>query len=403
MSQFETSPFQEAHRPHMIGDPDDFSHSLRVPRLQSARFDSRSSIASIPLDISPYFFYGPREIPLSLRNPARADIKTSFMSILKFETSFFAESELDLTPFVGDVSLKWEADRLAIANAPYLFYDEHGTSISNQDLFGRRAETALRFSNIAPNALLLVRLRNEAQVRPALWTELIEPARATMRYIYSCMVNTDRYLRPLLEYAIAGDCEIVSVCGGKDGPELRVLTPGVPSYTAARFVDVSGPVPLVFLRAVAWADDKVAAGLGHFLDRRIATASLPGIITDGKFVGSGKYTPIEYGRRLRKILAALLGIGLLERCKEDGAVILTSAGTRLLDVLPPRMFDPDARLRWSDPETDLIALEHVEASERWLRSFYGEMRKVARRHCASPRFSNDVTVEFLEALDENDA
>lgn len=369
-----------------------------MPRLQSARFDSRSSVASAPLDISPYLFCGPREIPLSLRNPARADIKTSFMSLLKFETDFFAESELDLAPFVGDVSLKWEVDRLAIANAPYLFYDEHETSISSNFLFFGRAETALRFSNIAPNALLLVRLRGEAQVRPALWSELIEPARPTIRHIYSSMVNTDRYLRPLLEHAIGNECEIVSVFGGDGGPELRIHVPSVPGYKTAKIMDVTGAPPLIVLRAVARAEDEVATALGRFLDRNVGTVSLPGIIIDGKLVGSGKYTPIPYGRRLRDILSALLGIGLLERCKEDGAVILTSAGARLLDLLPPRMFDPDARLRWSDPETDLILPEHAEASERWLRSFYGEMRKIALRHCVRTKSSDNITLELLEML-----
>jgi hypothetical protein len=409
MSQYKTtprprhqldSPEKAAHLSYgVFGSAGDFEPLIQTPYFRPARpFSNCSSISHVPLDISPDWFSGTRELPLALCNLAPVNTKTSFESLIKLQTDFFAESELDLPPFVGDFPLKWEVDRLEIASAPYLFYDEHGTTVAENVLLSRRAETALRFSNLAPNAVLLVRLRGEDHARTALWNDLITPARPTFRLVNSCMVNSDRYLRPLLEYAIGGGCEVISVCGGKSGPELRVLQSGVSGYKAAQLLDISGSTPLLVLRAVSSLDDALAVAVGRFLDKQAATVTLPGIITDNKFVGSGKYTPIEYGEPLRGILSALIGIGLLERCANDGAVIVTEAGARLLFVLTPRLFDPDARLRWSDPATDLLRPEHAEASERWVQNFYGEMRSVAIRHCRRTSSSDNIALELLDML-----
>jgi hypothetical protein len=309
---------------------------------------------------------------------------------------FFAEDDeiTDLQPFVGGLSLKWEVDSLDTANAPFLFYDEHGSSVPANVLLYRRAEAALRYSSIAPNTLLIVRLRGEQTARPALWKELIDPALPTFRYVDSCIVNTDRYLRPLLEYAIGGGCEVTTVCGGRYGPELRVLFPGTEGYRKANLMDVAGSTPLLVLRAIGHAEDEVALALGRFLDRTTSSPTLPGILVDGKLVGSGKYAPIDYRQPLKEILNGLTGLGLVERCPESGAVILGTAGARLLDVLTPRMFDPDARLRWIDPETDMIRPEHAEASERWLRGFYGELRRIAKRRTRA----RNITLELLDML-----
>jgi hypothetical protein len=160
-------------------------------------------------------------------------------------------------------------------------------------------------------------------------------------------------------------------------------------------MDVAGSTPLLVLRAIGHAEDEVALALGHFLDRTTSRPTLPGILVDGKLVGSGKYAPIDYRQPLKEIINGLTGLGLVERCPESGAVILETAGARLLEVLTPRMFDPDARLRWIDTETDMIRPEHAEASERWLRGFYGELRRIAKRHCTRPR---NITLELLDML-----
>ncbi|MCV9964120.1 hypothetical protein OIU34_19750 [Pararhizobium sp. BT-229] len=388
----ETTTF---HGPDYFYGPGDYSYPSPF-----------AASSPVPLDISPSWFTGPREFPAALRGPIKhVPVKTSFASLLQFQMDFFADpdTEMDLQPFVGDLPLKWEVDSLDIANATFLFYDEHGSFVPANVLLYRRAETALRFSKTAPDTLLLVRLRGENVARPALWSELIDPALPTFRYIDSCMVNTDRYLRPLLEYAIGGGCEVVTVCGGNCGPELRVFRSGVTGYQKANLLDICGSTPLLTLRAISRADDDISETLGRFLDREEVSVSLPNVMHDGKLVGSGKYTPIEYGRSVREILTALIGIGLLERCDKDGSVILTASGARLLDVLPPRMFDPDARLRWMDPATDLILPEHAEASERWLRNFYGEMRKVALRHCDRARSSHNIELELLDMLIQHDS
>lgn len=394
----------EATPGQSLQDLDDFSRlfSSAPSRVQPwTPSSARSTAAPAPLDISPSWFSGPREVPAALRGPIHVPATTSFVSLLQLRKDFFADADdeiMDLQPFVGDVSLKWEVDSLDIVNAPYLFYDEHGSFAPANVLLYRRAETALRYSSIAPNALLIVRLRGEQEARPALWSELIDPAIPTFRYVDSCMVNTDRYLRPLLEYAIGGGCEVTTVCGGKYGPELRVLLPGADGYRKANLMDIAGSTPLLVLRAIGQADDEVAESLGRFQDRTDQSPSLPGIIADGKLVGSGKYTPIEYRQPLREILNGLRGLGLIRRCPESGAIILGEAGARLLDVLTPRIFDSDARLRWIDPETDLFQPEHADASERWLRSFYGELRKVALRHCGHPRSSSNIALELLDML-----
>jgi hypothetical protein len=327
----------------------------------------------------------------------------SFASLLKLPNEFFIfeEEKVQLQPFVGDVSLKTELESLDITNAPYLFYDEHGANLPANTRGYIRAETALRYSTIAPHVLLVVRFEDEEHARPAIWSELINPAIPTFRYLNSCIVNTDRYLKPLLEYAIGGGCKITTVCGGGGGPEFRVTGLQDEVQRKAFVMDVAGAQPLMILRAIGLADDAVATTLGYrysysFDQTRLPlNLTLPGVFADGKLVGSGKYHPIKYHERTIEILSGLLALGLVRRCPDSYAIILTAAGARLLDVLTPRMFDPDDRLRWFDTATDLIKPEHAEASERWVRAFYGEMRRIALRVRGPER---EETTSYLQDL-----
>jgi hypothetical protein len=347
-------------------------------------------------------------IPDSLRHIGpltHAPFKPSFIESLARENDFFAPiyGEVDSEPFVGDIVLDWDVSRHDIVSAPFLFYDEHGSGLSMDALISQRGEIATRIGSLAPNTLLLVRLMGEEHVRASSWKELLAPILPTHRYICSSLVNSERYLGPLLQAAIGEECDVLVTWGGRSGPELRVAISTEKDLRRAPLIDLAGSTPFNLLRAVAGAEDDEATALAQFLDGKIATVSLGTFVRDNFLVGSGKYKPLPYKGKLKRMLKALINLGLALRDECTDAIVISDAGARLLDILPYRLFDPDMRLRWFDPVTDLIKPEYAEASERWLRSYYGIMRKTALRHVANPEgeFGEPLTDEFFAPLYED--
>lgn len=369
--------------------------------------------AAVPVDISPNWFSAERRIPASLRNVriAHAPFKGSFVADLEIKIDFFGsrDEEVIREPFVGDIVLKWDASRRDIVDAPFLFYDEHGSGASSDKLIDRRSQIGTRLRDIAPNTLLLVRLMGDEDVRVSTWQELLEPVLPTHRLIYSILVNTERYLGPLLANAIGSDCEVEVAWGESGGPEFRVHIPKAPDYRSAPLLDIAGSTPFIVLKSIAEADDQEGQAIAQFLQGQCDTVSIGNFIHDNMLVGSCKYPAVKYKGKLKRMLKALCNLGLVVQCDQSEAIVISDAGARLLDILPQRLFDPDMRLRWFDPVTDLIRPEHAEASERWLRSYYGIMRKAALRHgvrtdhgvLTEPEFGEPLTSELLDLLIED--
>lgn len=358
----------------------------------------------LPINISP----ASGGVPESLQHLGpitHAPFKTSFASSVAKVNDFFGnpDDEVELEPFVGDVVLHWDVSRHDIISAPFLLYDEHGSGPSMDALISERGEIATRISSLAPNTLLLVRLMGEQHVRVSSWQELLAPILPTNRHIYSHLVNAERYLGPLLQTAIGDACEVWVTWGGSSGPEFRVALPTAPAIRSAPLLDLIGSTPFNLLKALSRADDDEATALAQFVDGNITMVSLGDFVRDNYLVGTGKYQPLEYNGKLKQMLKALINLGLVLRDEKTDGVVISDAGARLLDILPYRLLDPDMRLRWFDPVTDLIKPEHAEASERWLRSYYGVMRKAALRHGVRPKYGFDVplTEEMLNTLIED--
>jgi hypothetical protein len=362
----------------------------------------------VPVNITPGVALENRGVPEPLQyigTIAHAPFKASFVKSLVRENDFFGipEDEDELEPFVGDSVLQWDVSRHDIVNAPFLLYDEHGSGLSDDARIAVRGEIAARVRSIAPNTLLLVRLIGESDVRVSSWQELLAPSLPTHRFIYSILVNSERYLGPLLEAALGEECDVRVTWGASSGPEYRAYLPTAPQFRSAPMLDLAGSTPFNLLKAIALADDSEAAALAQFLDGKIATVSLGDFVRDNCLVGTGKYPPLNYKGKLKRMLKALVNLGLALRDEQTDAIVISDAGARLLDMLPHRLFDPDMRLRWFDRDTDLIRPENADASERWLRSYYGVMRNAALRHGvrAEYEFDGSLTSEMLNLLTED--
>ncbi|MCS4090209.1 hypothetical protein [Rhizobium sp. BK176] len=388
--------------PHQYSPIDFPSSHYRSPAWDAAFGPARqhrpSAKEGVPVNISPRG----GSIPESLRyigTIVHAPFKSSFFKTLARESDFFGscEDEVELEPFVGDCVLQWDVSRRDIVNAPFLIYDEHGLGLSEEFRLAKRGEIGTRVQSIAPNTLLLVRLIGEEHFRASSCQELLAPTLPTYRFVYSILVNSERYLAPLLEAAIGEECEVRVTWGGSSGPEFMVYLPTSPEHRSAPLLDLAGSTPFNLLKAIALADDDEAASLVQFIDAEISSVSLGDFIHANYIVGTGKYPPLDYEETFKRMLLALLNLGLVRR--DSNAIVLADAGARLLDILPHRLFDPDMRLRWFDRANDLIGPEYAESSERWLRSYYGIMRKAALRHGVRREWEfGDLTNELVDEL-----
>ncbi|MBY3157268.1 hypothetical protein HFO56_33630 [Rhizobium laguerreae] len=174
----------------------------------------------------------------------------------------------DLKDGVPLARFGWDVGSVDIGSAPFLFYDEHGTGVSDGTRLARRAEIGIRVRGIAPNTLLLVRLMGEEHVRVSTRQELVAPCLANHRFTYSALVNTDRYLGPLLAKAIGGECDVLVSWGASSGPVFRIFPPTSP-VREAPLLDLVGSTPFNMLKAIADADDAEGGALGQFIDGKI--------------------------------------------------------------------------------------------------------------------------------------
>jgi hypothetical protein len=332
----------------------------------------------LPFNPAPYggADISPRESPSdSVGTLTRIRFDSNLLNHLKMP----AENDFSSMPYVGEMAFSEtsevvQAGRDTLSGASFIVYDEASYDRIPNKLVWYRAVHGQFIKQFANNKLLLVRRKGEEHLRPLSADELIGNNRLLSRFKQSTVVNTVRYLLPLLYMARVG---------------TRPAHPASPremqQWMEARIKELRPSTFAIFCSASFLFDFHVVANApAHGIYRIFRSKSDPAEISPyysrGMIVGTGKYPP-ERGT-IRENIKAMIDLGLLEDSPNAETLTLTDAGCNFHSMLPKSSFDPDCMLRWmkKNDESGAFDVEAASAIDRWQRTFYGAIRKAAIRH-----------------------
>jgi hypothetical protein len=97
-------------------------------------------------------------------------------------------------------------------------------------------------------------------------------------------------------------------------------------------------------------------------------------VEDGMWVGSGKYSSkLNLQAEIGWVIHDGARLGLVDM-EKDNQVRLTEAGLAFLDIMHTDNYDPDAFLRFTDPETLTMHGSEIDRIDAWMNRFFHKMK-----------------------------
>jgi hypothetical protein len=266
------------------------------------------------------------------------------------------------------------------------FYDETFPShFSAKQLVDRRYFAARLYDLIAPGKPILALFRGEKAYRQIERADLLEPSRGWHHYHHNYTVNFAAIGCKAVDYVIDKYSSLPQTDLSNDSMPYRArmkaqnMISSQTGYFAHRHSFLIEPYGLQVLYSLRNSSPQERRNLFEIFSSYPPKDSGPqmtfgGHVGKGQWLGSGKYqAKLDLQEEIGWVIhdAAILGLVDMETNAE---VRLTDAGQALLDIMHTDNYDPDAFLRFTDPETLTMAGSQIERIDAWMTRFFRKMR-----------------------------
>lgn len=274
---------------------------------------------------------------------------------------------------------------------PLFLYDEKipATYFDRKRLYETRYLAAKTYRTLGLSVPLYARLYGEKDFQEIVLSDLENPAAGWFRYVHSYQSNFAvigcRALDYIMEkYKSERPWEAPAKFANKKEEFLYLNMRSIlVDYRIHRRTELSDPWGIQTLFALRNSSDSEREVLGKYINlydhtympiNELPKMTFGNHVKNGHWVGSGKYK-VKYDLRdeIGWVFSNAQVFGLVE-FEKDGKLRLTDAGEAFLDIMHADNYDPDAFLRFIDPETKTMPISEVDRIDAWMMRFFKKMK-----------------------------
>jgi hypothetical protein len=278
--------------------------------------------------------------------------------------------------------------RAAMSNQSTFYYDEatKETHFSTKWLVENRFFASKLHKKFAAGKPLLVRFRGQKNFQEVNPKSLADQSAGWHRYHHNYKLNFDAIGCKAIDHVIARYSSLPKPAPLRDDMTYveRMRAEGLPGRQAGYFKYrhnfLTEPVGLQALFALRKATETERSELFQLIvnwppKRGVGPQmTFGGHVNEGVWTGSGKYkVGIDLQDEIGWAISDGMPLGLVN-LEDDGKVSLTDAGNALLDIMHTDNYDPDAFVRFTDPETLTMPGSEIDRIDAWMNRFFHKMK-----------------------------
>jgi hypothetical protein len=267
------------------------------------------------------------------------------------------------------------------------FFDEMGAKDSGRTLWmtETRFFVAQLHARFAPDKPIYARFFGEKTYRLIERSELEQPAAGTLRYEHNYKLNFKAIACKAIDYIIETHWCLPhpNIMDAKLTYAERLKVQGVIDlqgrYMLDRSTFINEPWGLQTLFALRNATEAERSNLYDWFQIYPPEPNGPKMtfgkhVEDGMWIGSGKYSSkLNLQEEIAWVIHDSARLGLVDM-KKDNQVRLTEAGLAFLDIMHTDNYDPDAFLRFTDPESLTMNSSQIDRIDAWMNRFFHKMK-----------------------------
>jgi hypothetical protein len=298
----------------------------------------------------------------------------------------------DVVDFLGSRQKKFAhvaADDVAavMSRQSAFIFDEMGAKDSGRTLWmiETRFFAAQLHARYAPDKPIYARFFGEKTYRLIERSELEQPAAGTLHYDHSYKLNFKAIACKAIDYVIETHWCLphANIMDAKLTYAQRLKVQAMIDlqgrYMLDRSTFISEPWGLQTLFALRNATEAERSNLYDWFQIYPPEPAGPKMtfgkhVEDGMWVGSGKYSSkLNLQAEIGWVIHDGARLGLVDM-ETDNQVRLTEAGLAFLDIMHTDNYDPDAFLRFTDPETLTMHGSGIDRIDAWMNRFFHKMK-----------------------------